>query len=392
MKNFLVLILLVSVFYANGQEDLPARAPRLKVVNPDTDAERKELAKPFYGVTNKGNLVNGLYSIESTGVNTEGISKVVSQFLKSLSSEQRETCMFPIDADEWRRWSNIDFYRRKGIGIPDLNENQKSLAFEILEVSLSPSGLKKAEDIFKMEDYLAYLAQDFEKLGGEKYWLTFMGEPSDSEPWGWQIDGHHLVINYFILGDQVVMTPTFMGSEPTYIDEGKNAGTRTYEKEEKLGLEFYHTLNEKQKELATLLDRKEYNYNQTESYQDNAVVPFAGIKVDQLSSNQKKSLKKLIWEYVGNIKEGHAEIRMAEVMDHLNNTYFAWIGKADTSSPFYYRIHSPVILIEFDHQKPVFLEGDLPTRKHIHTVVRTPNGNDYGKDLLRQHLEHGHSH
>jgi len=95
---------------------------------------------------------------------------------------------------------------------------------------------------------------------------------------------------------------------------------------------------------------------------------------------------------VGNIKEGHAEIRMAEVMDHLNKTYFAWIGKADTSSPFYYRIHSPVILIEFDHQRPVFLEGDLPTRKHIHTVVRTPNGNDYGKDLLRQHLEHGHSH
>jgi hypothetical protein len=24
-------------------------------------------------------------------------------------------------------------------------------------------------------------------------------------------------------------------------------------------------------------------------------------------------------------------------------------------------------------------------RTHIHTVVRTPNGNDYGKDLLRQH-------
>jgi len=26
-------------------------------------------------------------------------------------------------------------------------------------------------------------------------------------------------------------------------------------------------------------------------------------------------------------------------------------------------------------------------RDHIHVVVRTPNGNDYGKDLLRQHLE-----
>jgi hypothetical protein len=35
--------------------------------------------------------------------------------------------------------------------------------------------------------------------------------------------------------------------------------------------------------------------------------------------------------------------------------------------------------------------ADRPTRDHIHTIVRTPNGNDYGKDLLRQHLlaEHG---
>jgi hypothetical protein len=54
-------------------------------------------------------------------------------------------------------------------------------------------------------------------------------------------------------------------------------------------------------------------------------------------------------------------------------------------SVFYYRIHSPVILIEFDHQRGVALDNDQPSRNHIHTVVRTPNGNDYGKDLLRQH-------
>ena len=29
----------------------------------------------------------------------------------------------------------------------------------------------------------------------------------------------------------------------------------------------------------------------------------------------------------------------------------------------------------------------------LHTVVRTPNGNDYGKDLLRQHYAiHPHAH
>lgn len=59
---------------------------------------------------------------------------------------------------------------------------------------------------------------------------------------------------------------------------------------------------------------------------------------------------------------------------------------------FYYRIHSPVVFIEFDHQKPVGVESESnsPTRNHIHTVVRTPNGNDYGKDLLRQHKEKHH--
>jgi len=81
---------------------------------------------------------------------------------------------------------------------------------------------------------------------------------------------------------------------------------------------------------------------------------------------------------------------MEEIKDHLNDTYFAWIGPDSDSSVFYYRIQSPVVLIEFDHQRPVFLEGDSPSRKHIHTVVRTPNGNDYGKDLLRRHLEEHH--
>ena len=67
------------------------------------------------------------------------------------------------------------------------------------------------------------------------------------------------------------------------------------------------------------------------------------------------------------------------------------------------RIHSPVVLIEFDHQLPVgtrHLAKDpkAPMREHVHVVIRTPNGNDYGKDLLRQHhaahrhdASHGHA-
>ena len=87
-----------------------------------------------------------------------------------------------------------------------------------------------------------------------------------------------------------------------------------------------------------------------------------------------------------------------EVRKHLDDTWFGWIGASGKDDVFYYRIHSPVVLIEFDHQLPVALGGPrVPGKVHVHTVVRTPNGNDYGKDLLRQHYEkhandpaHGH--
>ena len=85
---------------------------------------------------------------------------------------------------------------------------------------------------------------------------------------------------------------------------------------------------------------------------------------------------------------------MDEVKKHLWQTYLGWMGGIDEASVFYYRIHSPVILLEFDHQRGIAMDNDEPSRSHIHTVVRTPNGNDYGKDLLRQHreaLSHVHS-
>ena len=94
--------------------------------------------------------------------------------------------------------------------------------------------------------------------------------------------------------------------------------------------------------------------------------------------------------------DGHVRAKMNEVDKHIDNTWFAWIGGTQTDSAFYYRIQSPVILIEFDHQRPANLakfasDPNKPTQQHIHTVVRTPNGNDYGKDLLRQHyLAHSH--
>jgi hypothetical protein len=66
-------------------------------------------------------------------------------------------------------------------------------------------------------------------------------------------------------------------------------------------------------------------------------------------------------------------------------------GTAD-DEPFYYRIHSPVVLVELDQQPGVVLDTPEPSRHHIHTIIRTPNGGDYGADLLaRHHARFDHS-
>jgi hypothetical protein len=105
-----------------------------------------------------------------------------------------------------------------------------------------------------------------------------------------------------------------------------------------------------------------------------------GVSFKEMSEAQRDLLLDLLSEYVGNLDPGHAQVRMEEVRNHLDQTYFAWIGEVGPRSVFYYRVQSPVILIEFDHQSPIALEGPpVPSRRHVHTVVRTPNGNDYGK-------------
>jgi hypothetical protein len=100
------------------------------------------------------------------------------------------------------------------------------------------------------------------------------------------------------------------------------------------------------------------------------------------------------------MRDAHAEVRMQEVRAHLDETRFMWVGDVESEDPlYYYRVQSPVIIIEFDHTIPVSfpVRPRMPSRTHIHAGVRTPNGNDYGKDLLRQHYEryandpnHGH--
>ncbi len=342
--------------------------------------------------------MTGLFPMRSTGVSTEPVRKAAENFLASLTDAQRTKAQFAIDDPEWRKWMNQHFYVRQGVGFEEMNGLQRDAAFGLMRAALSAKGLKLTRDSMKLNETLGELNNnDFEQYGEWKYWITVMGKPSKTEPWGWQLDGHHVVINYFVLGDQVVMTPHFAGSEPVIATSGKYKGTSILQDEQTQGFAMLSALDDGQRKKAILTLSKTGNNSLTEAFKDNVVLDYAGIAAADFSTAQKTRLAKLIELYVSNMDDGHAKVKMDEVRKHLNQTFFAWIGGTEPGGVFYYRIHSPVILIEFDHQLPVGMrhlmkDPKVPFREHVHVVVRTPNGNDYGKDLLRQHYaKHPHS-
>jgi hypothetical protein len=354
--------------------------------------EARALADPFKGVTTNGTVTPGLYSIRSTGVSTDPVMRTANAFVAALTSDQRGKTLYPVDDDEWRKWANVHRYPRQGVSYDEMSDAQKTAAHALLAASLSAKGLKQSEDTRHLNETLAELNDNnFEEYGEGKYYLTVMGTPSATEPWGWQLDGHHLIINYFVLGDQVVMTPSFWGSEPAVATSGKYAGTRIMDDEQKAGLAMVRSLTATQRERAILEPKKTGNNIRAQLFSDNVVIDYAGVPVASFTASQKQQLVDLIGLYVGNLRDEHARIHLADVEAKLDDTYFAWVGETNDDSVFYYRIQSPVVLIEFDHQTPVGLTHlyprGVPYKEHIHAVVRTPNGNDYGKDLLRQHYE-----
>jgi hypothetical protein len=363
-----------------------------------TAAEKAGLAEPFKGVTVSGSIMPNLFGIKSTGVSTAPVTKAAAAFLAALSDEQRTRTAFAVDDDEWRKWMNQHFYVRQGVSFQEMSPSQREAGIAVLRAGLSARGLTQTRDIMRLNETLGELnGNDFEQYGEWKYHLTVMGTPSATEPWGWQFDGHHAIINYFVLGDQVVMTPHFAGSEPVIATSGKFKGTSVLQEEQNQALAFARTLDEAQRAKAVLSTDKTRNNNLTEAWKDNAVVPQAGIMAPDLTDRQRKQLLDLIALFIGNMDDGHAKIKMSEVERHIAQTSFAWVGRTEPGSVFYYRIQSPVLLIEFDHQTPANLRHlaknpSAPNPEHIHVVVRTPNGNDYGKDLLKQHYtQHKHS-
>ncbi|MDV7085641.1 DUF3500 domain-containing protein [Rhodococcus opacus] len=312
----------------------------------------------FVGVTTDGTVITDLYSIHQTGVSTGEVVAATEAWLASLTDAQRTSITFPVEVsdytqDQWRLWTNVDGSRDAGISLQDMTEDQRTKALSVLAAGMSARGLENADKVRHLNLYGGQLANMTDKFNDELYWLTMMGTPSGTEPWGWQFEGHHLVINYFVLGDQVVMTPTFMGSEPTVANfeiGSKYEGTESFQDELAAGYDLVRSLSPDQQSVAITTSATSDRDLTAGAYSDNAVMAYEGIKASELDSAQLAKLWTIVELFVGNVNEGHAEVKMVEVRAHVDETHFSWHGSTADDVPMYYRVHSPVLLIELDSQ------------------------------------------
>jgi fructose-1,6-bisphosphatase/inositol monophosphatase family enzyme len=378
------------------QRIVEAPSPVLAIV----DERASNLEQPLLGVTTDGILRTGLRSLGGPKVDTRPIADAARAFLQALDHDQRERATFPMDAPEWRMWINVHMnHFRHGVILEDLAQPVRDLALDIVRATMSARGYDHARSIMRVNEFVAELSGDYDAFGEWPYFVSIFGSPDSGEPWGWQFDGHHVCVNTVVFDDRIVMTPAFMGAEPRRIGLGPLAGLSLFDPEEQLGLDLIRSLSAPQRgraiihpslhpdEISPSLQNLFDGRMQAGAFHDNLVAPPQGVPGADMTDAQRRVLLALTGTYVDWAGDEHAKVRMEEVAAHVDETWFSWYGGFDDEAPFYYRVHSPVILVEFDHHPGVVFDNEVPTRHHVHTVVRTPNGGDYGADLLRQHHE-----
>jgi hypothetical protein len=323
--------------------------------------------------------------------------RAASSFLDSLSPELRKQAQFPLAHPERRLWSNLpaSMFERKGVSFGEMSAGQAVLAHDLLRSTLSSRGYLKTTGIMYLDEVLKNLAsaqspqRDFSNMFGQGlYWIGIFGDPMKDRSWAWQLDGHHLALNITVVGEVVSITPAFMGSDPAEVREGAYAGWMVQEAEDEKGLLLYASLDSAQRKMALIADTAPVDVITGPGRGDQLKAP-TGLPVSRLNDSQGFLFKQLLREYVHNYEDAIAHAQLQRIRRAgIDNIYFAWAGVGE-GEPYYYRIHGPGILIEFDNS---YAPGsDAGPINHIHTVFREP-GNDYGEDLLKLHLEESPHH
>lgn len=313
------------------------------------------------------------------------MSKAATQFLDSLSSDQKARAALPFGNADRLRWHFIpnEMFPRQGLMIKDMNEAQRRLAHDLLRSGLSARGYNKVTAIIALEDILRRV-----EAGGkmardkEEYLFTVFGVPAAKGHWGWRVEGHHISIRFTIadgaVSRQLSSSPMFLGANPAEVRDGDSKGLRVLSEEEDSARALMMALSADQQKQA-VINTVAPNDIVTMNRNDITPLPEQGVTFASLQPGQQALLRRVIEVYTSNMDADIAAERMAKISAAgMDTIRFAWAGEIEKGKKHYYMVQGPTFLIEYDNTQN--------NGNHIHSVWRDFHG-DFGRDLLREHLK-----
>lgn len=357
----------------------------------------------FVGITSDGELRDHLFPLtparDDERAPVEAMVDAANALLATLTDEQRDKISYDIEALEWRQWANPEFLQfDNGIRLEFCSREVQDAVVRLIEASLSESGARTARDMMRINGFLGDVVGLPGILGEWSYNVCLFGTPDLDAPWGWQLYGHHCAVNCMVVEGNMMVGPVFFGAEPNEIDEGPHAGTTSFLDRLDAARALIGALP------SDLLDRVIAYPDMLDpampagrihsgdgltlagAFQDNRVIPDEGVAAAEFPPEARAALTEFIGTFLAILPDGPRRAREREVAEHLDETFVTWIGGTGDADPFYLRVQSPVAIFELDHHNGVFLDYDTPKVFHVHTIMRTPNGNDYGRAWVRQYL------
>lgn len=305
-----------------------------------------------------------------------------SAFLQALTPEQRTAAVVPFSSGEREDWHYVP-RRRAGLALGDMTPAQQGLAWAMVASALSERGLQKTQAIVTLEDVLAEVEGGTSSFRDPtRYHLLIAGTPEAHGTWGWRFEGHHLSLNITVVdGQAFATTPSFFGANPAEVRAGPRRGERILADEEDIAREFVRSLDARQRIAAVIARTAPREILTGAAGRVDPLTP-TGIAATALEPAQRDLLMRLVRTYVERHRAELARRDLEKI--HAageDRIHFAWAGEGERGAGHYYRVQGPTFLLEYDNTQ----NG----ANHIHTVWRDFEG-DFGRDLLREHLEHDH--
>jgi len=316
---------------------------------------------------------------------SNSIEGIANDFINSLDDQQRIKVLYDFPNNERYNWHFIPKSDRKGISLIELTNEQKKKAFALLKTCLGSTGYSKATDIIELENVLRALENRSDNgiRNPGKYYIILFGKPKEKDIWGWRFEGHHISFSFSTKDNELVSgTPGFLGANPAIVQTGPQKGKQVLREETELGFELLHSLTTQQLQTAVVSSEAPHEII-TFASRKARIDSKEGIRYDAMTKEQKAIFMKLIQLYINRYTKLFADTMMKELNEAgLNDLRLVWAGAQQPgSTPYYYRIQGPTIIIEYDNSQN--------NANHIHTVVRDLV-HDFGGDELLEHYKKNH--